>query len=151
MSTDPSGAPAAPTSAPTTAGPSGVALWHTMTVRDADAFTAWLRAVGFVEHATYRDEHDPAVVVHAEWLWPDGDHGTGGLMFGSVRDGAAVDNPGRSAAYLVCDDPDEAFDRAVAAGATVERPMVDQPYGGRGGSVADPEGNHWSFGSYRPA
>ena len=24
--------------------------------------------------------------------------------------------------------------------------MVDQDYGGRGGSVADPEGNHWSFG-----
>lgn len=22
--------------------------------------------------------------------------------------------------------------------------------GGRGGSVRDPEGNHWSFGSYQP-
>jgi len=28
--------------------------------------------------------------------------------------------------------------------------MVDQDYGGRGGSVEDPEGNHWSFGSYQP-
>jgi uncharacterized glyoxalase superfamily protein PhnB len=28
--------------------------------------------------------------------------------------------------------------------------MVDQDYGGRGGSVTDPEGNHWSFGSYQP-
>jgi uncharacterized glyoxalase superfamily protein PhnB len=38
----------------------------------------------------------------------------------------------------------------VAAGATVERDLVDQDYGGRGGSVADPEGNHWSFGDYQP-
>ena len=43
-----------------------------------------------------------------------------------------------------------AVERAVAAGATVLREVVDQDYGGRGGSVADPEGNHWSFGSYQP-
>ena len=60
-------------------------------------------------------------------------------------------NVGTSAAYLVVEDPDAVFDRAVAAGATVLRPMVDQDYGGRGGSVADPEGNHWSFGSYQPS
>ena len=70
----------------------------------------------------------------------------------SARGGrtARIDNVGRSAAYLVTDDPDGAFQRAVEAGATVEREMVDQDYGGRGGSVADPEGNHWSFGDYQP-
>ena len=124
-----------------------IRLWHTMSFRDADAMIAWLGAVGFVEHATYRDEADPAVVVHAEWLWPGG----GGIMFGSDRDDGAVRNTGHSAAYLVDPDPDAVFDRAVAAGATVLRPMVDQDYGGRGGSVADPEGNHWSFGSYQPS
>ena len=71
-------------------------------------------------------------------------------MFGSERDDAAVSNTGRSAAYLVTDDPDGVFDRAVAAGATVLRPMREEDYGGRGGSVEDPEGNHWSFGSYQP-
>ncbi|SDE21956.1 VOC family protein [Nocardioides lianchengensis] len=124
-----------------------VRLWHTLSFRDADAMIAWLTEVGFTEHATYRDETDLSVVVHAEWLWPGGG---GGLMFGSARPGAAVDNVGGSAAYLVVDDPDAVFDRAVAAGASVERPMVDQEYGGRGGSVADPEGNHWSFGDYQP-
>lgn len=124
-----------------------IKMWHTMSFRDADAMIAFLSAVGFVEHATYRSEQDPSVVEHAEWLWPGG----GGLMFGSQRDDAAVSNVGGSAAYLVADDPDAVFDRAVAAGATVLRPMVDQDYGGRGGSVADPEGNHWSFGSYQPA
>ena len=52
--------------------------------------------------------------------------------------------------FLYVEDADAVFDRAVAAGATVLRPMVDQDYGGRGGSVADPEGNHWSVGSYQP-
>ena len=121
-------------------------VWPAMTFRDADRMIGFLGAVGFTEMATYRDEDDPSVVVHAEWRWPGG----GGVMFGSVREGAAVDNPGSSAVYLVTDDPDAVFDAAVAAGATVQRPMVDQDFGGRGGSVVDPEGNHWSFGSYQP-
>ena len=124
-----------------------IRLWHSMTFLDADAMIGWLTAVGFTEHATYRDDADPSVVVHAEWVGPGG---CGGVMFGSPRPDAVVDNAGRSAAYLVVDDPDAVFDRAVAAGATVLRPMVDQEYGGRGGSVADPEGNHWSFGDYQP-
>ena len=117
-----------------------------MSFRDADAMIAWLSEIGFVEHATYRSETDPSVVEHAEWLWPGG----GGLMFGTLRDDGVVTNVGGSAAYLVAEDPDAVFDRAVAAGATVLREMVDQDYGGRGGSVEDPEGNHWSFGSYQP-
>ena len=123
-----------------------VKVWHTMSFRDADAMIAWLGAIGFVEHATYRDEADPSVVVHAEWLWPGG----GGIMFGSQRDGGVVTNVGGSAAYLVTDEPDRVFDQAVAAGARVVRGMRDEDYGGRGGSVEDPEGNHWSFGSYQP-
>lgn len=123
-----------------------VPLWPCLSLRDADAMMAWLSAIGFVEHATYRDEDDPSVVVHAEWLWPGG----GGLMFGSRRPDAAVDNAGGSAVYLVVEDPDAVFGTALKAGATVLRPMEDQDYGGRGGSVLDPEGNHWSFGSYQP-
>jgi len=126
-------------------GAGSVRLWHTMSFRDAEAMIAWLSAIGFVEHATYRD--DQGRVVHAEWLWPGG----GGIMFGGADAGGIVDNVGRSAAYLVTDDPDAVFAKAVAAGATVLRDMVDQDYGGRGGSVTDPEGNHWSFGSYQPS
>lgn len=123
-----------------------VRFWQTMAFHDADAAMRWLTAVGFTEHATYRDEKDPTVVVHAEWLWPGG----GGIMFGSVVEGSLIDNAGQSAAYLVTDDPDGVFARAVEAGARVVREPVDQDYGGRGASVEDPEGNHWSFGSYQP-
>lgn len=125
---------------------SGCTLWHTFSVRDADVMMTWLRAIGFTEHETHRDEKDPSVVVHAEWAWPGG----GGIMFGSDRVDSAIAGTGPAAAYLVTEDPDRAFDAAVAGGATVVRAMVDQDYGGRGGSVLDPEGNHWSFGSYQP-
>lgn len=121
-----------------------VRLWPALQFRDVDAMTSWLGAIGFVEHATHRD--DTGAVVHAEWLWPGG----GGLMFGAVRADSPLQPAGSGAVYLVADDPDAAFDAAVAGGAKVERAMVDQDYGGRGGSVRDPEGNHWSFGSYQP-
>ena len=118
--------------------------WQTLSFRDADAMMRWLAAVGFREHATYRD--DTGRVVHAEWLWPGG----GGLMFGTHTEDGVIQNPGCSAAYLVTPEPDATFDRAVTAGGTVVRAMRDQEYGGRGGSVEDPEGNHWSFGDYQP-
>lgn len=127
----------------TTSAASSVRMWPSLSFRDADAMIEWLRAIGFVEHATYRD--DSGAVMHAEWLWPEG----GGIMFGSDSTGI-LHNAGGSAAYLVTPDPDGAFDRAVAAGATIQRALEDNDYGGRGGSVLDPEGNHWSFGSYQP-
>jgi len=124
-----------------------VKLWHSMSCSSADTMISWLAAIGFTEHATYRDDQDPSVVVHAEWLWPGG----GGIMFGSEREDAVVHNVGRSSVYLVTDEPDGVFQRAIAAGGTVVREVVDQDYGGRSGTVADPEGNHWSIGSYQPS
>ncbi len=44
---------------------------------------------------------------------------------------------------LIVDDADAAFDRAVAAGATVAMPLADQFYGFRSGSVIDPFGHQW--------
>ena len=56
--------------------------------------------------------------------------------------------PGNDSVYVVCDDPDGLFDRAVAAGAEVVRGLRDEDYGSRGFTVRDPEGNLWSFGTY---
>jgi len=41
-------------------------------------------------------------------------------------------------------DPDQLFERAVAAGATPVSPMHDD-HGWRTGRVADPFGHHWEF------
>jgi PhnB protein len=46
---------------------------------------------------------------------------------------------------MVVDDPDGAFDRAVAAGATVVVPVRNE-YGWRLGRVVDPYGHHWEIG-----
>ena len=51
--------------------------------------------------------------------------------------------------YVVCDDPDGLFERATAAGAEVVRGLTDQDYGSREFTVRDPEGNLWSFGTYK--
>jgi uncharacterized glyoxalase superfamily protein PhnB len=42
-------------------------------------------------------------------------------------------------------------DRAVAAGAEITRELNSPPYGGHEFGLKDPEGNGWSFGSYRGA
>jgi PhnB protein len=41
-------------------------------------------------------------------------------------------------------DADAVAARAVAAGATVERPVVDQFYGDRSGTLVDPFGHRWT-------
>ncbi len=51
---------------------------------------------------------------------------------------------------LTIDDPDAAFDRAVAAGATVVHPVADQDYGWRVGRVVDPFGHHWEIAKPLP-
>ena len=47
---------------------------------------------------------------------------------------------------MIVNDPDAAFERAVTAGATVVRPVSDQPYGWRVGRIVDPFGHHWEIG-----
>jgi len=46
---------------------------------------------------------------------------------------------------MIVGDPDAAFDRAVAAGATVVWP-VDNRHGWRLGRMVDPFGHHWEIG-----
>lgn len=52
---------------------------------------------------------------------------------------------------MATDDPDGVFARAAEAGAEVVMLLTDQDYGSRDFSVRDPDGNIWSFGTYRGA
>ncbi len=45
-------------------------------------------------------------------------------------------------------DVDALVERAAAAGATVQRPVKDQFYGDRSGSLADPFGHQWVFATH---
>ncbi|HEY1470954.1 MAG TPA: VOC family protein [Candidatus Acidoferrum sp.] len=51
---------------------------------------------------------------------------------------------------MVVEDPDGTFDRAVAAGGKVVRPVENQPYGWRVGRIVDPFGHHWEIGKPLP-
>lgn len=124
-------------------------MWHCLAYRDAAAGIRFLtEALGFHQQAVYTDPADPTVVVHAELWWPHG----GGVMLGSVREGGAgPQHPGAASAYCVTatdEEVDRLHDRALASGATTLAPPTDMDYGGRGCTVADPEGNRWSIGSY---
>jgi PhnB protein len=45
-------------------------------------------------------------------------------------------------------DVDKVVARAVAAGATLERPVADQFYGDRLGTIIDPYGNRWYIATH---
>lgn len=50
--------------------------------------------------------------------------------------------------HLYVTDADEAFDRAVEAGATVSMPLADMFWGDRYGKLVDPFGHHWSIAEH---
>jgi uncharacterized glyoxalase superfamily protein PhnB len=124
-------------------------VWPVLSYRDARAALTFLAdAFGFEETAAYARDGDPSVIEHAEMRWPLG----GGVMFGSAgKDDSPFGRrtPGNDAVYVVCEDPDGLLQRAEAAGAVVVRGLVDEDFGSRGFTVRDPEGNLWSFGTYR--
>jgi uncharacterized glyoxalase superfamily protein PhnB len=128
-------------------------VWPALRARDARGLIRFLvDAFGFEETVVYGDQPDGTgdVVVHAELAWPEG----GGIMLGSARDEEGDPwpmPPGSGACYVVTDDPDRLHDRAVSAGAEVLMPLHDTDYGSRDFAVRDPEGNRWSFGTYRGA
>ncbi len=79
----------------------------------------------------------------------------GGAMFmcGSGREGGLEQPAGGSSTYWVLGEDHEVdaiYERAVAAGATSLFEPYDADYGGRHATVSDPDGNTWSFGTYRP-
>jgi uncharacterized glyoxalase superfamily protein PhnB len=125
-------------------------VWPTLRARDAAALIDFLvEAFGFV--VTERVDTGDRVA-HAELAWPPG----GGVMLGSAPDEPQPGDPwplppGTFGGYAVTDDPDAVFARAVQRGATVVREPYDTDYGARECVLRDPEGNYWSFGTYRGA
>ena len=49
---------------------------------------------------------------------------------------------------IYVEDVDARFAQAVAAGATVKRPLKDQFYGDRSGTVDDPFGHQWTIATH---
>ncbi|GAA0574488.1 VOC family protein [Paractinoplanes ferrugineus] len=121
-------------------------VWPTLRATDARALIRFLvEAFGFEETAVY-GEGDR--VDHAQLSWPLG----GGVMLGSADRGPDDKwplRPGTFGAYVVTEDVPALHKRAVAAGAEILQPPADTDYGSSEFLARDPEGNLWSFGTYR--
>jgi PhnB protein len=50
---------------------------------------------------------------------------------------------------LYVQDVDKVVDQAVKAGAKLERPVTDQFYGDRNGTIQDPFGHVWTIGTHK--
>jgi uncharacterized glyoxalase superfamily protein PhnB len=128
----------------------GKTVWPGLVYEDAHAAIRFLaEAFGF-ERRLLVPGVEEGDVAHAELAWPEG----GGVMLGSANrlDSIVSQRPtGLAATYVVTDEPDALFERALAAGAELVQGLRDEDYGSRGFSVRDPEGNIWSFGTYRGA
>jgi PhnB protein len=93
---------------------------------------------------------------------PEGKVGHAELKIGDSRIMLADENPsmgpGHSSAasigaspvslYLYIPDVDSVFERAVAAGAKVLKPVQDQFYGDRSGFIQDPFGHLWGIATH---
>jgi uncharacterized glyoxalase superfamily protein PhnB len=121
-------------------------VWPTLRARDARALIRFLvDVIGFEETVVYAEGD---VVHHAQLSWPLG----GGIMLGSDRgspDDAWALPPGTFGAYVVVDEVDALHAKVLAAGAEITRPPSETDYGSKEFAVRDPEGNRWSFGTYR--
>lgn len=125
-------------------------IFPALRYRDAEAASAFLKtAFGFTEHVVHRSE--AGVVEYAELKL-----GASMIMLGQHRDDDWVDpktaDPLASpiTIYVVVDDPDAGYAKAVAAGATIVRELEDLSYGSRDFAARDLDGNLWGFGTYSP-
>ncbi|TDU86933.1 putative glyoxalase superfamily protein PhnB [Kribbella voronezhensis] len=124
-------------------------VWPTLVYANGQAALKFLtEGLGFTLTASYAGAA-PESIAHAELAWPTG----GGVMVSSAdakdtSDEFSAFADRTQSVYLVHDDPDRVFATATAAGATVVRAMREEDYGSRGFTIADPEGNLWSVGTY---
>jgi uncharacterized glyoxalase superfamily protein PhnB len=137
--------PPTPTPPTTTGEIPAPTVWPTLQADHALALIDfYVEVFGFVATAVYADGEQ---VAHAQLDWPEG----GGIMLGSHQPDAEWSRPpGTFGAYVVTDHVDELYARVSSSSrATIRRELRDESYGNREFSVSDPEGNLWSFGSYR--
>lgn len=92
---------------------------------------------------------------------PDGKVGHAEIRIGDSRimladefpewDARSPQTIGGSAVYIMLyvEDVDAVVARAVAAGATLFKPVADQFYGDRSGSLTDPFGHKWTVATHK--
>lgn len=121
-------------------------FYPTLHYRDPAAAIDWLVEAFGCERLSVATGPDGGIV-HAELTFAGAV-----LMVGRVSDGPTWSgHAGEGRVYFAFDEVDDLAARAAAAGGDLLRAPADTDYGARECTVRDPEGNLWSFGTYRPA
>ena len=121
-----------------------------LTYDDASAALDWLeQAFGFERSSVH--EGPDGEIAHAELRFGDGmimlgPAGPNEFGLKTPRELGAVSQ----GVYVIVDDIAAHYERAGAAGAEILRELKDTDYGSQEFMARDPEGNIWSFGTYRP-
>jgi len=111
---------------------------HALVLRD------WLLGLGFSEDLMIPGEGH-GLVHHCQLDWPEG----GRVLLSSTGERSTPCRAGTSSLHVVTSDPDAAMERALEIGATIVHPLVNQTdYPSRDFTVADPDGNHWTFATF---
>jgi uncharacterized glyoxalase superfamily protein PhnB len=119
-------------------------IWASVVSDDAPALRDWLLALGFTEDLLIPGE-DGDAIHHCQLDWPDG----GRVLLSSTGERATPCRSGTSSLHVVTADPDPVMARARELGAPVVHEMVDQTdYPSRDFTIADPDGNHWTFSTF---
>lgn len=125
----------------------------TMHYKKAGIAIDWLcNAFGFEKHLVVEGENN--TITHAQLTY-----GNAMIMLSSANENAygklvktpeALNGYNTQAPYIIVEEIDEHYKRAVAAGAKILIDIKDEAYGGRSYTCKDNEGYIWNFGSYNP-
>jgi len=130
-----------------TVGTSGIrqqSIWASVVSDDAPALRGWLLALGFTEDLLIPGERG-GEIHHCQLDWPEG----GRVLLSSTGERSTPCQPGTSSLHVVTADPDVVMARARALDATVVHELADQTdYPSRDFTVADPDGNQWTFATF---
>jgi uncharacterized glyoxalase superfamily protein PhnB len=127
--------------------PSGVrqqSIWASVVSDNAPALREWLLALGFTGDLLISGEREGSIH-HCQLDWPEG----GRVMLSSTGERATPCRPGTSSLHVVTADPDAVMARARTLEAPIVHDLVDQTdYPSREFTVADLDGNHWTFATF---
>ena len=119
-------------------------VWASVVSDNAQALRGWLLAIGFTEDLLIPGDGD-GDIHHCQLDWPEG----GRVLLSSTDERATPCRPGTSSLHVVTADPDVVFSRARALDAAVVHELTDQTdYPSRDFTLADPDGNHWTFATF---
>ncbi len=121
-----------------------LSVWASVVSDDAQVLRDWLLRVGFTEDLMIPGEGMHAIH-HCQLDWPEG----GRILLSSTGERPTPCRPGTASLHVVTADPDAVLARVIALEARVVHEIVDQTdYPSRDFTVADPDGNHWTFATF---